>query len=215
MKITNKQNLPAPLVQAIQADREDYTPDPMFPKGDSSVSKLLAPPRQVALIGAHKSEIVEDASERIWALFGQLTHKLLELAGVRDEGAEHEIKVATEILRWRITGKIDRAFMSNTGETVLQDWKLTSSWSIVFGAPTNEWEKQLNLYRYLYEATFPLRKPVNRLEAVVFLRDWSKGDAFRNGSTGTRRLNRPLITTGLCSPAPRTSAGSGPTSSRS
>ena len=74
MKITNRMNLPQPLVSAIERD-------PYVRVGDVSVTSLAKSPRQFWLERRHAEEIEEDASDRIWALLGSIGHKILERAG--------------------------------------------------------------------------------------------------------------------------------------
>jgi hypothetical protein len=71
MKITNKNNLPAPLVAAVS---KTHTPTP-----DSiSVTTLISPPQIRLLTLQYWAELEEDASDRIWATMGSLMHVLLE-----------------------------------------------------------------------------------------------------------------------------------------
>ena len=59
--ITNKYGLPSSLYNALAND-------PYVGGGDISITRLIAPPRIVALRKRHEAEIVEDASDRIWSL---------------------------------------------------------------------------------------------------------------------------------------------------
>ena len=72
MKITNELGLPEPLVDAVRND--GYT------KGDAdfSVTGLIGPPYQRKLMGEFSEKITEDVSERIWSLFGQSVHAIIE-----------------------------------------------------------------------------------------------------------------------------------------
>ena len=72
MVITNNAGYPEALVKAVENDS--------YSRGegvDRSVTGLLAPPRQAALKEIHGHEIVEDVSDRTYALYGQLVHLLL------------------------------------------------------------------------------------------------------------------------------------------
>lgn len=71
MKITNRYNLPKSIVAAIKNDTYDS-------KADISISRLVMPPRIVALQESHKDQIEEDASDRVWSLLGKTIHKILE-----------------------------------------------------------------------------------------------------------------------------------------
>lgn len=162
-KLTNKLNLPQPLVKAVARDTYD--------KGDCdiSVTSLLKPPQIVALEKRHEEEITEDVSDRIWSLLGQTIHGILERA---DETAISERRLYVDVGGWRVGGKMDRFVLK---EGLLQDYKFTSVYKVRDGVPL-EFAQQLNIYAYL------LRKngdEVKKLEIVAILRDWSKNAAAR------------------------------------
>lgn len=75
-ELTNELGLPWPVYEAVANHR--YT------KGgaDYSATELLKPPRVRELQRIHADEIVEDASEYVFALLGTVAHFILEL-GVR------------------------------------------------------------------------------------------------------------------------------------
>ena len=79
MKITNKNNLPLPVYEALLWDPEYIPVEKRY-----SVSDLLAPIQETILKRKHWGEIEEDASGMIWALFGQGVHAALE-GGVFDK----------------------------------------------------------------------------------------------------------------------------------
>jgi hypothetical protein len=159
MKITNRMNLPEPIVKACTAHEHRGA--------DYSASMLNQSPRQVWLKRRHDAEITEDISERIWAMLGTAAHYVVENAGgdnVLQEGY--------------IEAKVEGVTLSGTfdlydGEE-LTDVKTTSVWTIVYGDRTNEWEKQLNTYAYLLRS---IGFSVKRLAIVAILRDWSKSKA--------------------------------------
>lgn len=161
MIITNHSGLPQALVRAVEND--DYTRG----KADISVTGLLKPPRMVALERRHASELTEDVSDRIWALFGKCAHKILEESGTGFK--EH--RLFTTCLGWVVSGQLD---MMNDGR--IEDWKITSSWSVKEGYKP-EWEHQLNLYALLARSH---GLAVNGLRIITILRDWSKLEARRN-----------------------------------
>ena len=73
MILTNKLNLPQPFVDAATNDHE-YT------EGRYSVTELLGGTCEAILKRRHDSEITEDVSQRIWAVFGTAVHKVLQEA---------------------------------------------------------------------------------------------------------------------------------------
>lgn len=162
MKITNIKNLPEALVNAITFD--DYS------KGESDISttSLWKSPRLVALETKFHDQISQDASERIWVLFGKCIHEILRRS---DTEAITEARLVDDILGWNVSGQFDR-FVKQDG--LLQDYKVTSAWSMVFDSKHKDWTNQLNTYAHL------LRKhghEVNKMEVVAILRDWSAKEA--------------------------------------
>jgi hypothetical protein len=161
-RITNHQNLPQPLVDAVRND--NYASN-----GDISVTTLLAPPRKVALEKIHADEITEDASDRIWSLMGQVVHGILERAD-KDGVAERRLEITVE--GWVVSGAMDRY-----EDEVLQDYKVVTVHKFKDGGVPLEYEQQLNIYAEI------LRQhghPVKKMQIVGILRDWSKLEARRD-----------------------------------
>lgn len=71
--ITNIAGLPTPMYNALSADT-------YVGGGDISITRVIAPPRIVALRKQHESDIKEDAADRIWSLLGSSVHRILELS---------------------------------------------------------------------------------------------------------------------------------------
>lgn len=164
MKYTNKTGLPEAIAAAIANDP--------YSDGDSdiTVTGLIAPPRQRALIARHSDEIVEDVSSCIYRLVGSAVHGILERAGSSDLKEE---RLFTERLGWKISGAFD-SFTIESG--VLRDYKCTTLYAVKDGYK-DEWEQQLNLLALLCREHW---LPVKKLQIVAILRDWSMGDAKRN-----------------------------------
>src|SRR5947209_5130098 len=162
MKITNHSNLPDPLVNAIRND-------PYHAGGsDITVTALIRPARQVALQKQFDEEIEEDASERIWALIGQIGHSILQ------RGSQHELtehRMFGECNGWKISGQADVIHP----ETLI-DYKFTSVWGAKDGIRP-EWEQQCNLLILLGAMN---DVPISRAQIVAIYRDWSKLEARRN-----------------------------------
>jgi hypothetical protein len=164
MRLTNKFNLPESIVNAIKND--PYNPGPC----DLSVTRLISPPRKVVLEKQHYNEIEEDVSDRIWALFGQAVHTVLERA---DRNAETETRLSIERQDWVISGQFDQ-YDPVTG--ILRDYKVTSCYAVKNGH-RKEWEQQMNiLATILREHGYT----VNALQIVVILRDFSNAAAQRS-----------------------------------
>lgn len=169
MKLTNTQNLPAPIVAAIQNDP--------YEKGDAdySVTELLNPPRQTWLKRRHDAEISEDASERMWSLLGQAVHSILDRAQV--DNAIHEERLTVEVDGGARVVKVSGKADLYEGHGTLSDYKVTSAWTRVYGSRIAEWEEQLNLYAHLFRAH---GFEVNKLQIVCIYRDWSATNALKS-----------------------------------
>lgn len=167
MKLTNKYHIPEAIVRAIENDP--------YSKGDAdfSVTELIKPSRIVALERKYKDEIVEDASDRIYSLYGQIAHGILERAG----------DSVTELVEKRLFVGFDDVIVSGQIDTltyksgVLTDYKFTTTYKFMANkAVPPEFESQLNMQRYLLKLA---SIEVNQLQIVGLLRDWSIREASR------------------------------------
>lgn len=163
MKLTNRLNLPQPLVDAVANDS--------YNRGQAhiSVTGLLRPPRVAALEEAHADELEEDASDRIWSLVGQVIHGVLERA---DQTGVTERRFSIEVEGWTVSGQADRFLRG-----LLQDYKFVTAYKFKNGGVPEEFEQQLNCYAELHRRN---GHDVKRLEIVAILRDWSKMEARRD-----------------------------------
>lgn len=164
MKLTNRLGLPQSIVNAVSRDN--------YSRGDAdiSVTGLIGPARKRMLERVHGNELTEDVTDRIWALFGQVTHGILER---HDDEAKTEERLFITRAGWRISGQFDRLLLE---DGILQDYKITSTYSIKSGAKV-EWIAQANIYALM------LREhgyTVNKLEVVVILRDHQRSKALHD-----------------------------------
>ena len=161
MQLTNSQNLPAPIVNAIESQRKRYQ------RGSSqiTVTELISPPRLVALKWAHQDEIVEDASDLIWSAVGSAVHHLLEMGA--DDGLAEE-RFYADVRGWRIGGQFD---WLKAGHLV--DWKMMSVWEAINGLK-KEKEEQLNILAHLARQN---GHQIDKLWVGSIYRDWSKRKA--------------------------------------
>ena len=181
MRLTNKQKLPQPLVDAVKND--GYTKG----NADISVTELLKPPMQRALEIKHEAELEEDVSDRIFSLLGQTIHSILERS--ETEGIA-ERRLSIKINGWTVSGGMDR-FVSRDG--LLQDYKLTTVYKTKDKNIPEEWCKQLNIYAEMLREN---GDEVKKLEVVCIYRDWSKGAAERDNEYPQRQvevIEIPLI----------------------
>lgn len=164
MTITNIYNVPETVVRAL--DWHTHR------KAFLSASETSLSPRQFWLKERHKGEVVEDVSERIWALLGTAVHYILEKGSDKQELSEEYL--TTEIAGETVSGITD---LYNDGK--ISDYKITSVWAYIYRdkpGSMDSYTTQLNTDAYLYrKAAFE----VNELEIVMILRDWQKRDAVK------------------------------------
>ena len=157
MKITNQYGLDGPYVRALEGEPHERT-------GDLSVTRLLAPVQQTILMQRYKDQVSIDAADALWMFIGQIGHAILEKyaeAGALTEELmavwvkasgkmvplpidEAQSLVSTPHQGVIISARIDRY---NDGELV--DWKLTKTWSHIFGSRIADWTAQLSVYRLM------------------------------------------------------------------
>lgn len=168
--LSNKFGLPQAIVNAVEADP--------YSKGasDYSVTGLLKPPQIAQLSLRHDSEIVEDVSDRLWSLYGQIVHGILERANQLDLAEKRffaDFEVGGKI--YVVSAQIDT--LSLVGK-ILTDYKFVTSWKFKYGKPTDpDWTAQVNMQLEI------LRRngiDAETLQIVGLLRDHSKLEALRS-----------------------------------
>jgi hypothetical protein len=161
--LTNKLNLPSAVVTAVQND--PYSRG----KSDISVTQLITPPYQRKL--RQTVESVEDVADKLFALYGQIGHGILERAGLKN-GSDVENRLFSEVSGWTVSGQYDLI-----EDGVLMDYKFTTFWSVKGDEPKPEWVQQLNLLRVL-----AIRNgiEVRALRIIALLRDHQKSAAERD-----------------------------------
>ena len=170
MKYTNTEKLPQSVFDAIVANTYDLSKI-----GDVvSVTALLKAPRVLIMERRHYEELEEDISENIWRLLGSAVHSVIERSV--DNGKRiSERRLSLNIRGLEVSGKSD-SFELEDG--YLEDFKITSVWSIIFG--DHGWEDQLNCYAYLWKKN---GFAVNGLRVIAILKDWRKNE-FRKDTNG-------------------------------
>ena len=86
MKLTNKLKIHHTIVDAIKNSDNHVT------HGDISVTQLIDAPQIRMLKMKHKDELVEDASDKLWALLGTTMHTVLEMGLFKDSRVRNLIK---------------------------------------------------------------------------------------------------------------------------
>lgn len=170
MKLTNRANLPAPLVAAVSFN--DYN------RGDSdfSTTGLLRPAPMAALEEKFKDELETDVCDRIYALMGQAAHVVLERAALVNPDYLVEKRYSTVVTLdgkdYKISGQLD---LYDPETKTLWDWKTSSVWKEIMG-DKDDWIAQGSINKFILEAN---GIEVNKIQYIVFYRDWKKRDSFR------------------------------------
>lgn len=162
-KYTNKYDLSPKLFGTLSAALSNDS----YNKGDAdfSVTELISPPRQRVLTIMHKHEIVEDITDRLWSLYGQIAHGILERANA---GGVVEKRYFAVVNGVKISGQVD--VFDDEGD--VYDWKFSSAWGFVREKePKPEYVQQLNMLAFLIETN---GEKVRDLHIVAPLRDWMK-----------------------------------------
>jgi hypothetical protein len=161
MKITNKQNLPPPVVALLT--RNFYT------KGASqySVTELMSPPKIRRLREQYDDQIEIDVTSMLASQFGTFMHGKLEAKEI--EGYINEERLYVDVEGITISGQIDLQKDDPDGIEIV-DYKFVKAWSVMMNK--SDWETQLNVYKWLVETS--KRKPVKRLQICAFIKDYSQ-----------------------------------------
>lgn len=159
MQITNYNHISEPVLRAIKHNWYSGTNAKHF----CSVTQLLKPPKQFVLERRYQDQITQEASDLIWSLMGSAMHRVLEAAETSNSLNEERLSV-------KVNGRTISGGVDLYENEVISDFKFTSVWSYIYPQQRKEWEKQLNLYAYLYQiAGFEVRK----LQIIAIFRDWS------------------------------------------
>ncbi|MHB8744632.1 MAG: hypothetical protein ACYC9L_16135 [Sulfuricaulis sp.] len=135
----------------------------------------------VQLEKEHEAEIEEDASDRIWMLFGSANHYVLEKT--KTEGDFLEQRLFMDVGGHKISGQFDRL----TWDGVLVDFKFTSVWAAIDmnkNGTKKDWEAQLNMLAALIREHpsqyFPQHFPQPKaLRLMIACRDWRESESKR------------------------------------
>lgn len=161
MRVTNKFNVPAPLVTL--ATKEYYSKG----KSQYSVTELLSPPRLRRLRERYEDQIETDVTDLMWQMLGSALHVVMERG--QTEGHITEERIFTEIDGITISGAIDLQ-EETSGGVVITDYKFTSAWAVM--NQKQDWVEQLNVYKWLVERE--KGKKVVSLRICALIRDWNR-----------------------------------------
>lgn len=172
MRLTNRRNLPLPVVRAIAAD-------PYSRRGsDISMTQLIDSPRIRVLEREADEDISEDVLEKIPSFIGQLGHMAIErLAGAHPDWVQ-ERRLYTECDGWTISGQVD-LLTNQEGEPVeVFDIKFVRAVKLKL-TDGKDWERQLNGYAWLLRRQDPLIE-VKKLSIIPIVIDWEERQALAN-----------------------------------
>lgn len=168
MKITNNTGLPEIFVRAVKGGQRTRAPADISPSG---MTKSI---RETKLTQRHWDEIERDAATMVWAMFGTALHSVVTDYAEGDM-VEKELEAIIDIDGEPSTF---RGVLDLYTEGCLFDFKVTSSWTIVFGSQIESWELQLNSYRYLLDIVEGIS--TKAMYVIALLRDWSATKAERD-----------------------------------
>jgi hypothetical protein len=158
-------NLPEGFVKAISV-RQHNLP------GRLSATTLLNGVKQIVLTKRHWDELVEDAADHAYAVFGSAAHKILEGEGENEFSEEF---MSFEVDGVIVTGRIDNY---NMKEGVVSDFKTCSVWKVKFHS-FDDWRKQGLIYAWLLIKN---GFEVKTCRFIAMIKDHSKRDAKRDSS---------------------------------
>lgn len=192
MKFTNNFGIKSrSTIDALTNDGYDLKDKP---DNVLSCTEILDAPKVKILQNRHRDEITIDVSQRLWTLDGSAIHYAIEMA---NEAHGHN-RLSEERMYLRISKAGVECFTLNDGEKirdakwynpedlfvsvkfdqydeaegVIEDNKRTSVWETIFGLKPQRMQ-QLNI------GALALRLigfQVNKLRAVLFLKDWTRKD---------------------------------------
>lgn len=185
-RLTNKYNLPRPIVEAIMND--PYNSD----KSDYTITGLLKPPRESAICKSQR--VIGDVSERLDALQGQVMHGILERAGktLGEEGfvVEKRFKTtyAVDGRIYTVSAQID---LFDPVTATVSDYKDTLVSSSRYGL------KEDHKLQVSFQAEVIRRAgfQVSSGEIVLILRDWAPLRVYGDYPTSPFiKVSVPLLT---------------------
>ena len=165
MKVTNKLNMPAAFVNAVSTNRHNAA-------GCFSATTLNKGAKEIILTDRHFDEIIVDAADSVWAVWGTAVHALLES---QPDNNFHEEYFKVPVSNSFVTGQVDSYDMENG---VINDWKTASVWKVQFN-DFKDWRAQGLTYAWLLQQS---GLDVKKCRFVALLKDHSKTKAKNDSS---------------------------------
>lgn len=203
MNYTNNFNINSKsLVDALSSDDYDLQD---VPDNVISVTELIDSPTIFLLKRQHKDELTCDVSQNVWSLLGSSVHHILELSNSEESNRLSEARwfLLLPVLtygeksedgwdvfviiddkpleeqswykpdRYYVSGKLDNY---ERDQKVLEDYKITSSYSFTYGGK-KEWGEQLNIHAFVLRL---MGQPVELLRIVGIIKDHDQNRADRD-----------------------------------
>jgi hypothetical protein len=175
MRLTNRYNYPEAFCLMAQNHMYELRAERI------GVTQLIKSPQIRRLVLKHWADLVIDVDDMFAAIVGTCFHKGLEKNV--PPGKKAEQKWENNIDGFVLVGKAD---LSNGG---IEDYKLTSAWSWVFG-DESDWAEQLNVLNWLRVKHGD--KPAEYLRIHCFFRDWSAYKAMDKDYPQARYIGQDL-----------------------
>jgi len=163
MIITNKLNLPEGFVKVASHEKHNA-------EGCLSATTIIQGVKQIILTDRYWDSLEDDVSDRIWAIWGQAVHSLMESEG---ENEFTEQKMDYKVGGITVTGRIDSYDMKHG---IINDYKTAPVLKVKIGN-FSEWYLQGMIYAWLLtKNNFPAR----HCRFITLLKDHSKPEALRD-----------------------------------
>ena len=162
MKYTNKLNLPAPFVDAVNRDYE-------YKDKRYSVTSLLKGYKEIILTRRHFNEITQDVADSIWMIFGTAVHKILEESKEAKDELK-ETKIAYEFDGYTLSGQQD---LYSESLKKITDYKTGSVWKVI----KDDWDDYRTQCLYYALLFRKIGFECDNADIVYFIKDYSKSDA--------------------------------------
>ena len=174
-----------------------------------SVTRLIGPPQIRILERLHQDELTEDASDRIWALVGQIGHGILERA---ETSAITERRLFADLEGWRIPGspwvfcrmngervrKIAAGFERACQRAGIEDFRFhdlrhtCAAWLVQAGVPLTQVRDVLGRSTVVMTERYAHLAPEN-VRAAVSLLDNPETTRSRSGHAGSEPQKAAIL----------------------
>jgi hypothetical protein len=168
---TNKHNYPEWLCNVLK-----YNPYTSGPKrSDISTTQLIDSPQVLSLRKANKDNIVEDVSDRTWAVWGSAVHAICEYANMSNSDVLVEKRFHKDYGSHSVSGQVDVYDIKNN---IIYDIKTVGAFALSYGIKP-AWTNQLNVLADLMKND---GWKVSGLAIVAFSKDFNEKNV-KPGST--------------------------------